>query len=251
MNSRALKLVMLLSSFLSINNIYAYDEGSVDPYYIGLEVRKSQVQGRGDWDRIFNKTYLGPGFFFGGRFCGLFHLNYSLEIGYNWTVTVPKRTLIAPGEVFLGVPNPSGTTIRATGKLRLKTGYLDLNAYIPLFFPHPFNCYYPEIILSVGAASSRGMIEVIPFRLGPVTGPDTLSSDLLYIQGRSKTTLRGGIGFQFQVGYYVGLRAMYRYESLSWLRPRPGANMNLYHRTNLLNDSHSISLGIYYTFLPF
>lgn len=260
-------LLILLGFLCNISYVAAYsnyDEG-VDPYYAGFEFKAIRIEGQGDWDRIFTKTYVEPGFFFGGRFCGMFRLNYAIEVGYNWSITEPKKTLIAPGTTFLGEPNDTninsttnaingpGNTIEAIGRLRLKSGYVDLNAYIPFLLPAPYECYYPELILTAGIAATRPIIEIQSDPLGTVNTAnlDTLDGILPFIQGRGKTTFRAGIGLQFQIGYYVGLRAMLRYETFSWLRPRPGVDLDQRSREHMLSDAYSASLGIYYTFLPF
>lgn len=228
---------------------------NIDPFYAGAEYKLTQVEYRDDWKRIFTPSCPGTNLFFGGRFPNgcTFPLTFGLEFGYSWTVNKGKAIVIpgglSPGS-FQGVindstvgGNPTIVPIEPSGKVRFKSGYMDLKAYIPVLVPPCYQCYYPELVLALGVASSKPIITVT---VTPTNATGNLITELVNLRGMTRSTLRAGVGIQAMFWDYWGVRAMARWENYSRLRANRSTLLTFSNR-QLFHDGYSFSLGVFFT----
>lgn len=273
-------LLFIFSSQLFVNKAFAswschsnsgdcfdkcepYRQLSAPPsvYYAGITYKLMWLPPRGEWHKFFVSHYSGTGFYFGRVICDLF----SIELGYEWNIDKPKSFVVPVNGFVLGVKNfgyvptngepgfvgeiiPPGSVppgpITIISKVRLKTGYIDVNNYIPIFTPDfCFNqMFKPNIILSAGVANVRPMfhIQVIPQSIFPI---DTIT----FIQAKTKAVLRLGVGFQAYFYKNFGLRVIGRWQGTSALRGRGPITGEPRNRDILGNDK-SIYIGLYFAF---
>lgn len=230
-------------------------------WYAGVAYTQGFVQPHQEWRRFFFSHVPGTGFYFGRVICDWF----SLELGYEWNIDKLKSFVIQPGETVLGVTNynfpitqdtpgvigrippvgappPGPITIRS--KLRFKSGYLDINNFIPVFFgDYCFNLLTKtNIILSIGVANTRPKfhIRLEPTNLYPI-------SELGFLQAKSKAILRLGAGIQ---GYFYknfGLRLMVRWYMTNAIRGRDWISA-LPRNRYIVGNTWLAYVGVYFAF---
>ena len=231
----------LLISAISLNT-YAfmsdeYHEGASRPIdydtYIGGSYKQNWVKTKGEWQKLFPSQQTAFDVYFGWRFVPLL----GIELGYEWTTRKPKSIIVSKNGVFMGVPNNTGNDILMTGRLRFKTAHADLNAFIPLRFDE----IVPEGIVSIGVAGMKPCVNVLTTSNAKV---DTFSPKFTFIEGRSKTVLRVGLGVQAMVLENVGVRALWRFENTSVLRLRNSTLVYAPKTRDTFHNSQSLSLGL-------
>lgn len=232
----------------SQNDLYAPLSYPPCNYYMGLTYIQSWLKPRSDWNKLFVTSHPGVSFFFGRRLNQFF----SLEIGYEWNTNRPRRYPLLNGTTLLGIPNLSGRDVVVVSKARLKTGYLDLQTHLPILMDDCFGSIKPEFIVMAGISNTRPKMHVHIVSPNPniVVTPFLTPSlrRLTFLQGRTRTLYRLGIGVQGFVFNNLALRLMWRFQNTSALRPRL---VDTPEFRKMFKDSQSVSLGIFTTFPAF
>jgi hypothetical protein len=202
------KLLFSLMSFLVAcmlgieQQAFAYGHGK-DGFqsYLGFDAQHIWVKGDSEWNNVFQSMHPGANIYLGVRLSNFI----GLELGYSWTTRKTKNYGVAAGETAFGITNSAATTIST--QVRLKNTHFDINAYFPMG-------KYMEVITSLGIGASRqGMI---------ITSSTTSNLGNALVQVRGKTTPVGrlGLGLEGMVTDTTGIRAMWRYDTLSRVKVR-------------------------------
>lgn len=225
---------------------------SVD-WFGGINYIEHWIRPQKSWNRLFVNSYPGFGVYLGrrlGRFLGL-------ELGWEWTANKSRTTALARGETILEFTNTNPSPVTVNSKVRFKTGYLDLNTYIPVLD----GCHCPsnsEVIFMIGVCTTRPKMH---FRVNPTDSTRFIQlnnlrntaeippmQQLTYVDGRMRALVRIGIGYQGFVYDNLGFRIMWRYQNNSTLRARYVQDPRF---RKVWGDDKSVSLGIFTTFPSF
>lgn len=250
----------------SQNELYANYDHPPCNYYGGISYIQSRMAANGEWNRFFVTSHPGFSFYFGRRLNPLF----SVELGYEWYSNRPKKFPFLIGETVLGFPNLTNRNLVVTSKARLKTGYLDLQLHLPLWFDDFCYSIQPEFLALVGVSSTKPKMHIRlahldrhhhhhhhhhqstlrphPFVTHEELRHEHLVRRITFVQGRTRALYRLGLGLQGFIYNNLGLRFMYRFQNTSALRPRLVATPEL---RQIFKDSQSVSLGFYTTFPAF
>lgn len=248
-----IKIVFLLIFSVVSLNIYAaddddYHEGASRPIdydtYGGFNYKQNWIKPKGDWKQLFVGAPPGFDVYLGWRFVPYF----GVELGYEWTTNKPKTIIIPNNGSFFGVVNNTGQDLSLTGRLRFKTGHVDLNAFIPFRFDE----ITPEGIVSLGVAGMKSGIRITTANgtdnsvVGTAT--DTFTPSFTTIEGRSHAVFRVGLGLQTLVFEKVGVRILWRFENTSVLRARNSTITYSPATRDMFHNSQSLALGLFLKF---
>lgn len=206
--------------------------------YMGVNFKQHWIAPRSGWDKLFVKAQPGFNVYVGWRF----HPNFGAEFGYEWTDNKPKSFAVQNNSTFLGVTNASGSPVTLTGKVRFKSGALDLNAFIPLMAAPLCEDIIPEGIISMGVAGMKASMKIS----SDLTS--SFSNQFTNIEGRSKAVYRAGLGVQAIVIESFGVRALWRFESTSILRGRNSAVTNTSGTRAIFKNANTLAVGLFFKF---
>jgi len=240
-----LLLITLLFSGLSFAD-YFVTEIKEDPNdydtYMGVNFKQNWIAPHNGWDKLFVKSEPGFNVYFGWRF----HPNFGAEFGYEWTNDKPKAFVVQNGSTLLGILNNSGSPVTLTGKVRFKTGAVDLNAFIPLCSLQLWDEIIPEGIISLGVAGTKASMKIFSNATTPAA--ITFSNQFTRIEGRGKAVYRAGLGVQALLIENFGMRALWRVESTSVLRGRSSAVTGNPSTRRIFKDASTLALGLFFKF---
>jgi len=212
---------------------------SYKPYYdtsFGVNYHQNWIAPKPGWDQLLVKTQPGFNFYFGWRF----HHNFSADLGYEWSANKTLTTVINSNATFLGVQNTGGA-VALTGKVRFKTGHLDINYFYPVLVGK-FSGFAPEGILSVGLGTTKAHVRII-------ADPDGgFASNFTSLQGRDKILYRLGVGIQTLLVDDIGARMIARVENTSMLRARGSVVAENDGTKRLFKDGFSLAVGLFVKF---
>lgn len=237
---RKLLLVALIlySNVLVANPNYRGNRWEYDSY-VGAGYKQYWIRAKDDWKRLFTGNTPGFTVFAGWRF----HPYFGTEIGYEWTTDKPRSMIWQNNESFLNLTNTSGNPIYMDGKVRLKSGYIDLNMFIPIALAEDMT---PEGIFSVGVAAVKPILKIIPtqgYNNNAVAGQ--LVRDIQTVEGKNKAIWRVGFGLQTLLFGDVGARLFWRFEKTSMLRLRHGPIAEDARTRVMFNNGQSLTLTVF------
>lgn len=237
---RMLKNVVLVGSVMAAG-IAAADFGGDWSPIVGIDYKWSTSNhsnqgfngGRG-------RSRNGASVYLGSRFCE----NFGLELGYDWSSRRSSTTTLtaAPVPAFGTIPAGSTFTGTVASSSRHSQWRLDLNGYMPIGCCEGF-----DLIGSIGIASARTRVSFA--ETGVITTPAGVTTATTaagnFSGSRSRFAWRLGVGAQYMVSCNVGVRAMYRYETLAGHRHTSTfTGFGSRHR----NSGSAVTLGLFYQF---
>lgn len=190
-------IIIHISSSASADCIFCFNP------FIGADHYRIWMKGKGDYNEIFPKAYLGATLYVGAKV----HPNYGFELGYDWSARKAKDWFLLQGQPFFG--SQISSTFWGTVKIHRTGGHLDFVGYLPL--PECF-----ELFGTIGYGWVQPKISVLNMTLNPGVIPNT--SALSTLRGRGKSVLRLGAGINFMFMDFVGLRLKAGWESTASLR---------------------------------
>lgn len=225
------RLLILLVLYTASFNAAAYNYYPMQGknlWSVGFDVFGMYAEPREDFHQIIRSTQVGSTIYIADRFNNPF----GFELGFSWTARKPLSLYSPAGsETFNTVASVTSTQ---TCKFRLKDTYLDFHAHLRM-------CRFVEGKIALGVGFVRQSLQ---FYSNPTSG-GTMQAALLNMQKKTGITGRLGLGAQAMLTNRVGLRFMFLYETMSNVKIRDtpkGVNPQILH------DSGSIDLGIYWTF---
>jgi hypothetical protein len=193
---------------------------------IGIDYYQVWMKGNNAYSRLTPKSYPGASIYVGTRF----YENFGLELGYDWS-TRKKHSWTVPAGATAAAGNITGTT-----KIRRNGGHLDLVGFLPVA-----DCF--DVFGSIGYGWVQTKIS------NSASGNSAMSSAIASISSKGKSVLRLGIGANYMVTDFVGIRGKLGWETTSNIRLKGNANFtNLGFSKKGFKDSGTLALGAFVKF---
>lgn len=204
--------------------------------FIGVDYYQAWMKGKDGYGKLFQKSYPGASIYIGSRFCE----NFGFELGYDWSGHKKKDWNIASGTTFFGTTNTS--SFSGTAKVRRTGGHLDLLGYLPVI-----DCF--DIFGSIGYGWVESKIDISNVAMVNGRPLSTVASGVSSLSGKGRSVLRLGIGANYMVTDYVGLRAKLGWETTSNLRVHfNGAGAAINMSSKGFKDSATLVAGAFVKF---
>jgi len=210
-------VIIKIILFILVGNANAAPMDDTIPF-VGADFEWVNMRGKNDWGQVLPKLNPGGNVYIGARF----YKYIGLEFGYVGTGNLSKTTTFAPGSTFFTTP-VGGTSV--TYKLGVNGWHLNVLGYLPVG-----NC--TDLILSAGYATLKTRLkQTIPFTMR--------------LDGPHRGLARVGLGAQYQVTDFVGIRALAYWMQTSRLQI---TNVAFPISNKPFHDAYSLAIGFFFNF---
>jgi len=176
---------------------------------IGVDYRHIWNKGRGDWGKLFPKSFPGGSVYLGLRWLE----NFGVEMGYDFTGKQFSSYSLAAGEtIFNRTVQAGGAPIAGRVDIRRTGAHLDLVGYWPVA-----SCI--ELIGTVGAGWIYHKINVsTSSNAGATIANQNLASVLQSVTGKSGAVARLRFGLNYNLTEILTARVLLGFETGAGLR---------------------------------
>jgi len=207
--------------------------------YAGLEFKYNNMKPQGIWNKFFIKHHPGFVFYVGDKMNDY----WGVDAGFDWTTEKSQSYTVGATQNIFGLTNNAAQNELVTSKIRLKSGYLDLNAYLPLqklISSIDNETYY--LLATVGISFTKPSVEI-----NTPTTTSNFDGFVQNIKGVNQRFVRLGLGAQGMITEFIGVRAMWRWANTSQIHIK-GDSAALSNYNHLFKDNYAYSLGLIYKF---
>jgi hypothetical protein len=196
----------------------------------GIDYQQIWMQGKGDWNNLFPKSFPGATAYVGARFCECL----GVELGYDWGAKESKNFTLPAGSSFFG--QTVTTAVTGTARVRRQGGHLDLIGYLPIV-----DCIELMGVIGVGYVYPKVSIST--------SGVTPLDSGLQSVATKGKTVARIRLGGNYMFTECIGVRALVGWESTSSLRLKGNNNFSISNLNNKgWRGSTTVATGVFVKF---
>lgn len=230
---RHLKKIIAVSALTAVSSANADFITELNPF-IGVDYYHVLMKGERNYGQIFPKNFPGATIYVGTKL----HNCLGIEIGYDWSNQKSRKWALPSDSIFFSsVVRTHG--ISGTTKIRRTGGHLDILGYLPVA-----DCF--EIFGSLGYGWVQARIHTT---LNVPATSGVTSSAISSLTDKGRGVLRVGLGGNYFLNDYVGVRIKLGWETTSRLRVQGNTNFSaLGFSTKVWKDSITGAIGTFVKF---